>query len=449
MRLFGNTVARAAGAVKAIAILAIACERGGDTSVVAPAANLEDVARAEPTKSPAEVWKDVGARREHAIRAHRGEAWSDAIAGWRSVRELVPDHAGTRYNLACALARSGDAASALGELEAVARMGIAMPVGEDPDLASLHGDPRWVRVVDAMAKAQVPGGAKHTREVVELAGFHAEGLAWDRRGERLLLGGIVGQSIAVVKGAEVETFATPSPVCSVLGVAVDMARERVVATCSAMPQGRTLPETPGWAAVLSYGLGGTPQLRLLLDDGGTHLLGDLAIADDGRVFATDTTGGGVVVTDGDALRFVVEPGTLPSPQGIVAIGDRLVVSDYAMGLVAIDGDRVTVLEPPPDTTLRGIDGLARHGDTIVAVQNGTTPARILRIDLDRAHEIERVTTVLVPDPADGEPTLASVDGDTLRIMQTDRWDRVFDAEGRPRKDVTIARPVILRMPWPQ
>lgn len=437
--------------VEAIPLLAIACVREPPVAPE-PARVLVDVPRAEQTQTPAELWAELGTRRARATAAHRAQAWADAISGWRSTLELVPDHAGMRYNLACALARSGDATAALDQLEAIARMRIAMPIAQDPDLASLHADPRWARVVDTMSRAQEPGGVKHSRTAIELPGFHAEGIAWDSDGERLLLGGIVGQSLVAVRDAKVVPFATPAPTCSVFGVAIDPQRSRVWATCSAVAQGKVLPEPKGWAALLSFGFDGTPYDRLVLDDGREHLLGDLAIADDGVVYATDTVGGGVVAgkKGAAALDVVLAPGSLPSPQGIVALGDTLIVADYAVGLVRIADLRMTVLEPPPDTTLRGIDGLARHDDTLVAVQNGTMPARILRIDLAKqARAVERVTTLLVPDPADGEPTIASTSGDELRIMQTDRWDRVFDAEGRPRADVTIASPVVLRLPWPR
>lgn len=46
----------------------------------------------------------------------------------------------------------------------------------------------------------------------------------------------------------------------------------------------------------------------------------------------------------------------------------------------------------------------------------------------------------------GEPTLAAIVDDAVWVTQTDRWDRVFAEDGRPRADVQIASPTILRLP---
>jgi sugar lactone lactonase YvrE len=313
----------------------------------------------------------------------------------------------------------------------------------------------------APRKVQTPTvGAPETGALqVDAPRLFAEGLAWDPIGARILVGGIVGQQIVATRrdGTSARRFAAPSRGWSVFGLAVDRDRQLVWAACAAVAQGRTLPTDIGRAGLFAFALKDGAQVHERLTpegDGAQHLFGDLALAPDGRVIATDTLGGGVFAArlDDDALAIVVEPGTFRSPQGVVAIDARtLVVADYSAGLVRVqldDAGKATatdVIRPPEGEDLRGIDGLAHRGHVLAAVQNGAVPHRILRVELTPA--VDAITKVEVLDairPPAGEPTLATVVDDTVWVMQTDRWDRVFAQDGRPRDDVTIATPTILR-----
>lgn len=292
---------------------------------------------------------------------------------------------------------------------------------------------------------------------IDAPDLFAEGLAWDPIGERILLGGIVGQEIVATTrdGNDARRFAAPSRGWSVFGLAVDRDRELVWAACAAVPQGRTLPADVGRAGVFAFALKDGAQVHERLThegDGAQHLFGDLALLPDGRVIVTDTLGGGVYSTsaDDDAIAILVAPGTFRSPQGVVAIdAHRLVVADYSAGLVRVRldeaGSPVDVIPPPEGEDLRGIDGLAHRGHVLAAVQNGAVPHRILRVELAPALDaIARVEVLQSIAPPAGEPTLATVVGDAVWVMQTDRWDRVFAQDGRPRDGVTIADPTILR-----
>lgn len=313
------------------------------------------------------------------------------------------------------------------------------------------------------AAAPVEAGAIAVRrEVIALPGFFAEGIAWDPARAEVLLGGIVDQSIAAVPigdaGGEPRRFAAPDPAWSVFGVDIDAERGLVWAACAAVSQGRALPAELGRAGLFAFTLGGAPVKAILTEpDAATHLFGDLEIAADGTVFVTDTTGGGVFAAapDAKALRVVVSPGSYRSIQGLALFdAATLVVADYSAGLVRLGLDAsgvaesAVVIERPTAVDLRGIDGIALRGRELAAVQNGASPPQVLRLTLSEdARKVVGAEVLVVPDPEDGEPTLATFVGDELWVTQTDRWDRVFDPKGRPRADVEIAAPVILRIPW--
>lgn len=300
------------------------------------------------------------------------------------------------------------------------------------------------------------------RVPIALPRFFAEGLAWSPTSERLFMGGIVAQSVMSVDadGSEPRPFAASPDAWSVFGIAVDDARGLVWATCSAVPQGRILPKEIGRAGVVAFDLadGAVRYSRLTAaDDDAAHVFGDLALGDDGTVFVTDTKGGGVFATsiNDDALTVVVPPKTFRSVQGIVWFDpSTLVVADYSTGLhhVRLDAAggtaEVSIVKASAEADLRGIDGLALSGQSLAAVQNAAQPPRILRLDLSKdAARIESAEIAWTPSPDDGEPTLATFVGDELWVTQTDRWDRVFDEDGRPRQGIEIAAPVVVRIPW--
>lgn len=296
------------------------------------------------------------------------------------------------------------------------------------------------------------------RRAIALPDFMAEGLAWDAPRERLLLGGIVAQSIAAVaRDGSVTRFAATPQGWSVFGVGIDATRGWVWAACSAVPQGRALPATVGAAGLFAFSLddGALVHARTTAsDDDDPHLFGDLAIAPDGRVFTTDSIGGGLYAASAGeaALRELAPPRSFRSAQGLVVLdGEALLVADYSRGLVRValgSADTDATLQPmptPADADLRGIDGMARRGRDVVAVLNGAEMPQVLQLRLTEGHDaVESVQILLEPSPDDGEPTLVTIVGDEAWVTQTDRWNRVFGPDARPRADVTIAAPVVVR-----
>ena len=98
-------------------------------------------------------------------------------------------------------------------------------------------------------------------------------------------------------------------------------------------------------------------------------------------------------------------------------------SDYANGLLTIDLlDRaVRTLSPPADVTLLGIDGLLARNRTIVAVQNGINPQRLVRFTLSPdsrtitdfivlAANLPGMDDLTLPTFIDGQPAFISNSG---------------------------------------
>jgi hypothetical protein len=112
------------------------------------------------------------------------------------------------------------------------------------------------------------------------------------------------------------------------------------------------------------------------------LLGDMTISRTGEIFVSEGIKGAILRLRPNAknLERMDVPGEFSSPQTPALSADEktLYVPDYVRGVAAITlaTGSVTWLEPADDIALSGIDGLYLYRDSFIAVQNGTSPARI-------------------------------------------------------------------------
>jgi sugar lactone lactonase YvrE len=343
------------------------------------------------------------------------------------------------YDLAVAEARLGNRDRALEWLETFAGMGVWEDVARDSDLASIRslgGYPRVVTLLSANLEPVTRGAVAFTLADADLV---AEDIAYDSVRRRFLLSSVRRRKIIAVDSAGHATDFTQPGADSTWGlfaVHVDPARQLLWATTAAVntAQGYTAVDS-GRSALLEYDLA-TGALRARLeppDVRRAHVLGDMTIGADGTVYVSDAVSGAVYTAAPGArmLAVLVPTGTFSSPQTPALSADekRLFVADYARGIAVVDlsSKRVSWLGHPGNVALVGTDGLYRVGNTLLAVQNGTTPNRVLRLLLDTA--MTRVLDAEVLErakPAVSDPTHGVMVGDTFYFIARSGWDRVRD-----------------------
>jgi hypothetical protein len=178
---------------------------------------------------------------------------------------------------------------------------------------------------------------------------------------------------------------------------------------------------------------------------------DIAAGPHGTVYASDPEGGGIYRAPAGAteLSVLVAPGTLRSPQGLAvsADGRRLYVSDYRYGVAMIDlsSGAATRLASDVAVALDGIDGLWRHGEELIAVQNGTSPMRIIALRLSGdGLRIVGHRTLEQAHPDWTEPLGGSVAAGSLYYVGNGQWER-FD-RGVLKRDLRPQPTQIRRLP---
>lgn len=273
-----------------------------------------------------------------------------------------------------------------------------------------------------------------------------EGIAWDARTGRLFAATVVSRSL-LVREATGWRAIDGLEAGSLFGLAIDTRRRLLWAASGVVEQ---TPDPEGaFRGLIAVDLATLrPVRRLAVPGEGSPA--DIALAADGTVYASDPNSGAIYrARPGDAaLSVFVQPGRLRSPQGLVpsADGRRLYVSDYGYGLAEVhlsDGS-VARLESDANTMLDGIDGLYPWRGGLLAIQNGTSPRRILWLTL--SPDGERIAGVRVLEsnhPDWGEPTLGFVRrGDFLYVADA-QWDRYGEA-GAVQGDWPV-RPTTIRL----
>ena len=393
--------------------------------------------------------------RQQAAAAYKAKDYPAAIENFKKVAELIPDHPSVLYNLACVSALAGEKADALAWLSRVAEMGVILPAEKDADLASIKDTPEFSLILKRFEASKAPVIRSSAGFTIHETGLITEGLAYDSASETFFVSSVHKRKIlAISKSGEVTTFASEQDgLFSVLGMAVDARRRHLWVASTAFPQMINFKkEEDGTSAIFKFDLRTKKLLKkyLLSNTGKKHALGDLVIKSSGEVFTTDSLSAAVyVIHPGrDEIELFLEDPGLGSPQGLAFSKDEqhLFIADYSTGLFDIDvkTKKIAHLAPIAGATLLGIDGLYYHKGSLIGVQNGVTPQRVVRVLLSKDFtRAERLEVIEANNPVFLEPMLGVIVKDSFYFIANSQWPLV-DENAKLAED-KLQEPVVLKI----
>ena len=403
-----------------------------------------------------EAGGDVQAIRLAAAAAYVQQDYAAFLQHTQNALALSPQHPALLYNSAAGYALTGSPEASIALLEKLIVMGLSYNLMGDSDFGSLLQRRDFQVILTGMARNRV--AVVRSRLLLEIpdTSAHVEGIAYDPVARRYYFGTIRSRSIlsATTRG-EVSEFVSPGEhdLMAVLGLAVDARRRLLWAATSALLQMQGFTATDeGRSALMAFDLDSGEKVhdyRSPSDvDGGTAF-NDLALADDGSVYVSDSRGAIWFAGPGsDRLKEIHR--AAESFQGIVSTesGDRLFVAAYGSGIWVIDPATrsASLLSYPAQATLLGIDGLATYEGSLLAVQNGVSPYRVLRLALNPGQTAITAVEVLERNhPDHGEPTLGVVVGGRFDYVANSAWS-IYDMNGQVRPGIPLQKPIILSMP---
>jgi hypothetical protein len=404
----------------------------------------------------AEGRAQVAAAEEAATGGH----WTLARRQLERAARLLPAQRGIERRLAGALAREGRKEQAFERLRRLERWQVPIDLRTEANLEPLRSDPGFAALADTMA-AVAPRSRSQlaARFPAEYADFVPEGVAEDPASGRLFVSSVRQGTIAVVRDGEVRPFADLKPAGfghSVLGLATDPARGLLWAVVAGLPQGAAIPPSViGRTALCALDLESGRLRRCVPPPSaapGEHAFNDLVVGGEGVVYVSDPGAAAVyrLPPGASGLEPVLDRRDVVSPNGLALSvrGDVLYVADYSLGLLRLDlsgaGSPPRRLETP-EATLVGIDGLVRWRTSLLVIQNGVAPPRILRLALGESGEsIESAEILEIARPEWDEPTLGVEVRGELVYVGNSHWPR-FAEDGSLPGAAELEPPVLFRL----
>lgn len=376
---------------------------------------------------------------------------------------LYPTAPGSFIRLARLEAAAGKPHEAVAHLASYANLGLTWDVAGDKALATLAGRDDFALVAARLAANAKPVGNPTLVAELPEAGPIYEGLA--RRADDWLISSVTDRTIYRIDGKGRSPFLVDTPLTGgIFGLAVDGGT-----VWAAEASGPEIPGSQGPARTALLRIDGRTGVILdrypLPDDGKPHQLGDVTVATDGAVYASDSVGAGIwrLKPGSKLLEPILHSKDLGSPQGMVVCeaADALLIADYPTGLHRLDL-KSGKLEPVGGmkVALAGTDGLFRVGYehsrrnakpqplAVVATQNGVTPARLvmLRISPD-CRRIEAATVMAANHEGLDDLTLGADDAGRVAVIAGSGWTG-YGPDGKQTPGATPKAARILAFPYP-
>lgn len=284
----------------------------------------------------------------------------------------------------------------------------------------------------ALLALSEPADALPVPVAIATGPYIAEGVAASAEG-RPLVSGVLARTVRLIARQGPLDWLRPgrfAPLGDLFGMAADRKRDRlwIAETFGAGLPGQSGPDRTGLLEV-ELGSGRVLGRHTAPPEAARRTIGDVTLAADGSVYASDSTGGALYrLRPGHRDLELFAATGLKSPQGMVVSGRgaALIVADYASGLHWVD--LTTGAHTPLDgegARLRGIDGLVRDGSSLIATQNGGTPNRILRLHLSADERTVESVEMLVQGPEGlDDLSLGAVIGRRFVFVAHSQWGAV-------------------------
>ncbi len=372
--------------------------------------------------------------------------------------EALGGRADIVYRLASVEASLGNKQAALDWLSLYSKSGLtfADPASE-PEFEALKNTPEFAAILARLKSARQPVSSSKPFLTLPEKDLIAEDIAYDPAGGRFFISSVRHRKIlSVTKRGKVTEFVPEGQpdIWAILALRVDSKRKVLWASTAAMPEAIGFSkQEEGRSALLKYSLeSGALLKRYDLKTDAKHALGDMTVSSSGDVYASDGLGAVYWVEHSrDTMEPLFEKGTFRSPQTPALSSDetRLFIPDYSRGISVVDlaTRKWKLLEHPKELSIGGIDGLYLKDRTMIAVQNGSTPPRLIRMSLDDS--LTRITqwaTLEANWPGLGAPTHGVIVGDQFYFIANSGWDRMND-DGSVKPGTAFEAPQIRHLPW--
>lgn len=324
-------------------------------------------------------------------------------------------------------------------------MGAVLSEDAQAQVMALIGTEAMAPVKARFAANSAPVESSRVHALIPARHSLVEGVVWDSDALRLYATTVVDRALLSVEPGGTSTTVSAG-FGSLLGGAYDPVRKRLWIASASVEA--TPKREPAFVGLIDLEPSRPGEARRIPAPAGlTATPGDVAVARDGTVYASDGLNGAVYrCRPGCAeLEILLAPGTLFSAQGLALSSDQrlLYVADRRYGIAALERASGRLLQVLGDGSmmLDGIDGLSVRGRDLIATQTAYAPARIVRLRLSpNGLRVERLEVLERAHSEWGEVTLGTVAGDRLLYVADAQWDHYGDG-GMPSRAMSRPTPI--------
>ena len=319
----------------------------------------------------------------------------------------------------------------------------------DVGFDSVWNDPEFQKIREALADEEPQTPASPVAFRLKDPKLIPEGIAYDAEDKRFFIGSVAQHKIVAAHEKELSDFSSPTDrLDAVLGLTVDPTCRHLYAITTNGVEESAKKERRN--AVVQYDLkDGRLTDRFAAPD--AMQLNDLAVAQDGTLYVTDSETGSLFrkKPEEKALTKFGATGALRGANGIALAPDGALYVTLSTGIARVDtatGEPTRL--PQPDTVVTGgIDGLYWHDGDLIGIQNSTNPGRVIRIALtDKGMRIAGVTVLQSHHhPEFDEPTTGAIANGALHVI-ANSYVGHYQPDGTIKDTADLKRTAIVAVP---
>jgi hypothetical protein len=369
--------------------------------------------------------------------------------------ELHPYHQGILYHQALTAARMNKPEEAVALLQKVTLISTSFDLMTD-DFSSLKERPDFQSVLDLHHLLNKPIINSETALIIADRQLHVEGIAAGINPGEFYVTSIHKRKVVhVSQNGTVTDFVTPGQDGLAAALSVKADRESGSLWIASSP----LPEMMDYGSALTsalyqYDLRTKKMINRYVPEFNAKefILGDLIVSTKGQVFVSDTKNN--IIFNLNSSTGKLEPffqsDTFWNIQGISFSNDEryLFIADYVKGVFRLEMNSKELIQIEMDcvASLKGIDGLLHYNNSLIAIQNGVQPMRVVQLFLNTARD--RITSAKSIDhghPAFNEPTNGCIVNNTLYYIANSQWNG-YDNMRKIKPDNQLQDIIVLKAP---
>jgi len=370
-----------------------------------------------------------------SVEAYKSKDYVLFLKLTKQLDSIRPMHPTFAYNLASAYSLNGEKEESLRVLKTVILANNTINFEGDSDFDAIKNEKGFKDLLEMkVSQSKIIESSKEKFSLSE-KDLHPEGLLYLEKHKRWLSSSIRNKKVVSFdeKGNCSDWFT--DCLYSVFAIKADFNEKYLWITCSAIPEMKGFSkEMEGKSEILKIDIA-TRKLVKRYTIEGNHVFGDLVITKNNDVYISDSAEAIIYKIENESLAlwkdlrkeaFNLQGITLNTNES------KIFIADYLKGILAIDikSEKENWFEFPDNASQKGIDGLVFYNNSLIAIQNGVMPIRIVRYRLNESQtKIVDFTILDNNRKVFDEPALATLVKNKIYFFANSPW-KFYDKNGQ-------------------